>query len=103
MSLPSWVRRGVECVCIDDAWNNTFDIPSEGPHPKRGDHFIVADTIELLGVWYITVAEPHVAPDYYAVSGFRGLTAAEIAVSALWKRWLKAAVGQSAAELEPAL
>lgn len=78
MSLPAWVSRGAKCVCIiDEDWDNFLSIPSEGPWPKADEIFTIADYFERMGKGWLILGEQTVAPDFYAVDGFRPLTDAE--------------------------
>ena len=77
MTVPSWVRIGAKCVCIDDAWRDIFDTGSPGPFPQKDEVFTIAGTISFDGEYFLVVAETHVASDYYAVSAFRPLTPLE--------------------------
>lgn len=101
MSLPSWVRLGAKCVCIDGNWNDIFGIGSPGPFPVEGDRFTVAGTHSLDGVHYLILAEQYVAPDFYAVTAFRPLTQLEADVS-LFDFAFKGAAASPPRELVPA-
>lgn len=101
MSLPSWVRAGAKCVCIDGNWIDIFGIGSPGPFPRKDERFTIAGTHAIGDAYYLILAEQHVAPDFYALTAFRPLTLLEQDVS-LFDFAFTGAAASTRRELVPA-
>lgn len=102
MSLPAWVRFGVKCVCIEDAWVDVgTDDPSEGAVPVKGQIYTITLAQDLGYAGFVVLAEFSAEPDLWNIEAFRPLTRLE-ADTIMFAEILKGAAATAAREMEPA-
>lgn len=82
----SWVRRGVVCECIDDAWTDILSGESYGPAPVAGRTYVVAEGSND----FLRLSDAGLGDFWYEARAFRPVPEAEVHDLALFRALLKA-------------
>lgn len=78
--IPAWVRRGAQCVCVEDDWKFCGERLA-GRWPAANRRYTISDFVVVDTTCYLILSDDGIDPAYFDAACFRPLTPLEADVA----------------------